>query len=281
MRLVLAAISILFIASCAKQGEPQVKLAARAFDKKLSLEELMHAIPNDASEEDSIRLAETFINNWLREQVVLTYAERNLTEEQKIFEKQIEDYRKSLLIYAYENQLINQKLDTLISDEEIEAYYNANSDNFQLRDYIVRVKFAVVDAGIPKMKKFRKAFLSDDPDSLTELDELCQEYKAACFSEDSIWLYFNDLLKDIPMEVYDTESFLKKNKNIEFEGENRVYFLTIKDYKLKDNVSPLSFERDNIKAIILNTRKVELLTKMRNDIFNDAIQKKDAEIMVP
>ncbi len=270
-----------FLFSCKNEENNTVQLAARAFDKELSMDALMHAIPDDATEEDSLRLAETFINNWIREQVVLTYAERNLSEDQKMFEKQIEDYRKSLLIYAYENQLINQKLDTLVTEEEIENYYNTNLDNFQLKDYIVRVKFAVVDAGIPKLKKFRKAFLSEDANALYELEGYCQEYKAACFTEDSVWLYFNDLLKDIPMEVYDTESFLKKNKNIEFEGENRVYFLTIKDYKLKDNVSPLSFERENIRAILLNIRKVELLTQMRNDLFNEAIRNKDVEIMEP
>lgn len=281
MRFLSAIASLFVLFSCTNQEEKTVQLAARAFDKELSMEALMQAIPDDASEEDSLRLAETFINNWIREQVVLTYAERNLSEEQKMFEKQIEDYRKSLLIYAYENQLINQKLDTLVTDKEIEDYYNANLDNFQLKDYIVRVKFAVVDAGIPKIKKFRKAFLSEDPEDLYELEEYCQEYKAACFTEDSVWLYFNDLLKDIPMEVYDTESFLKKNKNIEFEGENRLYFLTIKDYKLKDNVSPLSFERENIRAILLNIRKMELLTQMRNDLFNEAIRNKDVEIMEP
>lgn len=258
-------------------------MAARVFEKELTLAELMQAIPDEAAEADSIRLAETFINSWVREQVVLTHAERNLTEVQKDFSAQIENYRKSLLIYAYENELIRQKLDTAVSDAEIAAYYEENTDNFQLKDYIVRVSFSVVDAGSPEkeLKKFRKTFYSDEPGRNDELESQCQQLNAACFTNDTLWLYFNDMLADIPLEVYNTEAFLKKYREIEFEKEGRIYLLAIRDYKLKDSVSPLSFEKDNIRNIILNRRKTELLTKMRNDLFNDAFRKKDVEIYTP
>lgn len=258
-------------------------MAAKAFEKELTLDELRMAIPDDASENDSIRLAETFINSWVREQVVLSHAERNLSEDQKDFSSQIENYRKSLLIYAYENELIRQKLDTAVSDAEIASYYEENTDNFQLKDYIVRVSFAVLDGGIPEkdVKKFRKIFSSDEPGRNDGVENLCQQLNAACFTNDTLWLYFNDLLTDIPLEVYNTEAFLKKYRKIEFEKEGRLYFLIVKEYKLKDSVSPLSFEKDNIRNIILNRRKTELLTKMRNDLFNDAFRKKDVEIYAP
>jgi hypothetical protein len=267
--------------SCSQKEEPVVA-AARAYDVVLSIDELSSVIPDNSTVEDSLRIAQAYINNWMREQVVLHHAELNLQEEQKDFGRQMEDYRKSLLVYAYESKLIEQKLDTVISEEAIEEYYLNNQDNFQLKDYIVRVKFCILDKETRKLRKFKNLFYSEDSLELSELEDFCIEHNARYFLREDKWMYFEDLLKEVPMEVFDRESFLKKNKNIEFEKGNKLYFLIIKDYKFKDSVSPLSLEKEKIRSILLNKRKNDLLSKMRNDLFNDAIRKKDVkEIPLP
>lgn len=274
--LIVGVIALLAACSPPKQ-EP--KSVARAYDMSLSWDELMSAIPDNVSSEDSIRIAQSYINNWLREKVVLRQAELNLTDESKDFTRQLEDYRKSLLIYAFESQLVEQKLDTSLSETEIEAYYRNNQDNFQLKDYIVQARFCILENEPPKLNRFKKLFYSEDSLDIPELEEYCVENGARYFLEESQWLYFDELLKQVPMQVFDRESFLKKNKNISFEKDNKLFFLILKDYKLKDSVSPLSLERDNIRSILLNKRKLELLSNMRNDLFNEAIRKKEIQIV--
>jgi len=269
---------VLALSSCGpKEETPQA--VAWAFNSALTLEELSSVIPDNSSPEDSIRIAEQFINSWFREQVVLYHANNALQEDQKEFSTQLEAYRKSLLVYAYESELVSQKLDTVVSDKLITEYYRNNQDNFQLKDYIVQAKFCILDAETPKLNKFSKLFYSKDSLDQEELEEFCIQNSARYYFEENQWLYFDDLLKEVPIEVFDRESFLKKSKTIEFEKDNQLYFLILKDYKLKDGVSPLSLEKENIRNVLLNVRKNELLNKMRNDLFNDAIKKKDIRVV--
>lgn len=266
---------ILLLVSCEpkKVEEAESPAVAKAFDRTLSWETLEEVVPANSSPEDSAQLAERYINAWLKEQVVLHHAELNLTEEQKKFDKEIEDFRKSLLTYAYESQLVTQRLDTTVSEEEMQAYYAANQNIFALKDYIVKVKYCILDAETPKLNRFRKLFSSQDPEDLVKLEQFCVNNGAAYYLNIDQWRYFEDLLQDVPLQVYNVESFLKKNKTIEFEQENRLYFLSILDYQLKDDVSPISLVEDQIRNLILNRRKVELLNQMREDLYQDALNK--------
>ncbi len=91
---------------------------------------------------------------------------------------------------------------------------------------------------------------------------------------------FDDILKEVPIENYNTELLLKNNTNIELADSSFVYFLRIKAYKIKNSVSPLSFERDNIKNIIINKRKLQLIDEMKREVYNQALDNNDLEIFV-
>ncbi|MCB0760748.1 MAG: hypothetical protein KDC12_04425 [Flavobacteriales bacterium] len=267
----------LFLVGCEQETvtEPVV---ATAYDKYLTLREVCDVVPDSSSPEDSTLLADRYINLWLKEQVVLNYAEANLTEDQKDFQEQLDNYRKSLLTYAFENKLIMQKLDTSISDVEIQAYYEQNLDNFALKDYILRVRFCVLDSLTPVTPEFEKLIFSEDPEDIVELETWCVEAGAYLFINEEKWWYLDELLQQVPVEVYNPVSFLKKNKSLSFERDNKLFFLKIIDFELKDNVSPLSLQEGNIKNIILNQRKRELLQRMREDLFEQALNKKQIHI---
>jgi hypothetical protein len=59
-----------------------------------------------------------------------------------------------------------------------------------------------------------------------------------------------------------------------------VYMLRIKQYKSKETTSPIEFERPVIKSLILNIRKQEILRKMEDDIYNEAVEKKTFQNLV-
>ncbi|MEO0404874.1 MAG: hypothetical protein AAF193_08385, partial [Bacteroidota bacterium] len=131
---------------------------AIAYNKKLSLEDIEDLIPNDASEEDSTAIAERLIVKWLKDQALIQQAQLNLPSEQLEFEKELEEYRKSLIAYAYESQYVQQRLDTIISENEYQQYYEENIYIFKLKDYIVKVKYCILDIAVNKRKKFEKLF---------------------------------------------------------------------------------------------------------------------------
>ena len=56
------------------------------------------------------------------------------------------------------------------------------------------------------------------------------------------------------------------------------YYVKFLDFSIKDEFSPLDFEKENIKRLILNRRKGELINKMHNDIFEQALNNNAIEI---
>jgi hypothetical protein len=111
---------------------------ARAFEQVLYKSEVEVQIPTGMASTDSAVLANRLIENWLEKQVLLENARRNLEEDETIIQK-VEDYRNDLMIYSYQSSLVNQKLDTIVEEQEIRKYYNSNKQNFELKDVIVKV----------------------------------------------------------------------------------------------------------------------------------------------
>lgn len=269
-----------FVFSCKnKTGSKDGKVIARAFDKNLYLDDLMNAMPPKLKGKDSASFATNYVNGWIKKQVVLHKAEQNLTIDQKEFEEKLENYKSSLITYAYESELIRQKLDTNVSEAEIEKYYNENKDDFELKENIVKVVYVKVNNASPKLSKVGEWYKLKGPKDREQLESFCYQFADNYFLDDNSWLLFNDLLKEIPIKTYNQEQFLQNNRFIEMKDSSFSYFVNILGFKIKDNVSPLSFEKQNIRNIIINKRKMELIDKMQVDLYKEAEKNGEFEII--
>jgi hypothetical protein len=254
------------------------KILARVDNNYLYESDLKGIVPAGTLHDDSISLARTYIDNWVRKQLLLRQAMKNLTEDQMNFTDQLEEYKNSLVIYAYENALVKQKLDTLVTPEQIEAYYTANQSNFLLKDNIVQVQYIKLPLKSQLTSKFKALLNSDNPAAKNTLTELCTKNAGDYFLDDQNWLLFSDVLKEVPIKAYNQEDFLKNNKNIEYQDSAYIYLVRIKDFKIKESVSPLGFEKERIRNIILNKRKIELINQMQQDVYDKASKENDFEI---
>jgi hypothetical protein len=272
----------LIFASCERTPEKDVNrvVIAKANNYFLYADEISNIIPQGIPSKDSAELLKKYIDNWIQESLVIQKAESNLTEEQKNVEKQLEDYRKSLITYTYEKELVKQKLDTVISNEEIEKYYNSNPSDFELKDNIIKVIYVKISKSAPGLDKLRKWYKSDNMKDREQLAGYCHQFAENFYLDDNSWLLFDDLLKEIPIQTYNKELFLQNNRFVEVADSLHNYFLNIKGFKIRNSLSPLSFEKENIKNIILNKRKLELITKMKQDVYNDALNNKKIEIYI-
>lgn len=262
-----------------KSETNQKDAIARVYDKYLFSENLAGIVPPNASENDSILIIKNYVDNWIHQQVVLHKAESNLDEEKKNVEKQLDDYRNSLIRYAYEKALIEQRLDTGVSDKEIEDFYNSNPGNFELKSNILKVIYLKLNKKSPKLNKVRDWYVSDNPKDRDQLRDYCRQYALNYYLDEDNWLMFDDLLKEIPIKTYDQEQFLHNNRNIEIEDSTTLYLISIKGFKVKNSLSPLSFERNNIRTMIINQRKLKLVAEMEQQAYDDARKKGDFEIL--
>ncbi|MBR4147631.1 MAG: hypothetical protein IKU00_07080 [Bacteroidales bacterium] len=249
-------------------------VVAECYGNKLYAEDLEGVVPADAGKMDSLSRVNAFIDNWIHTQLLIHQAEINLPPEQLDFSKQLQDYRNSLTIYAYETQMIEQYLDTVVSDEEIAAYYNDHKENFQLRATMVKAAYVVLDEDCKHEKEFKKVMSQRDTLIMSQLNELVEEYAVSSFLDVDEWIRLEDLLSTVPIEIYNAESFLKRNRFVSFEKDNLLYLVRFEDYLMEKSVSPLEIESDHIKSIILLKRQKELLQRMNVELYERAEKEK-------
>lgn len=247
-------------------------VAVRVGDAVLYKEEIEAQIPKGTLSQDSAHIAEKIINDWTLQQVMLKKAKENTAVSASAFEKQIEEYKNSLILYDYQNRVLSQRLDTVVSADEIAAYYQQNMPQFYLKSNIVRVRFVKLRKDHRLADKIKKAVFSpalSDEDML-QLAKWCRQAADNYYLEEEQWLYFNDLLREVPIQTYNQENFLKDNRNIEISAGDAVYYVRIVDFKVRDMVSPLNFETERIRQILLNHRRQVFLQTMQQDLMREA-----------
>lgn len=253
-------------------------VVAECYGVKLYADELEDVLPSDVSKMDSLTQVNAYVDTWIHRQILIHQAEVNLPAEQLDFTKQLQDYRNSLVIYAYETQMIEQYLDTLVSEDEIAAYYEANKENFQLRSTMVKVAYLILDENCKQMKELKKLMSNRDTLDLVRLSALVEHNTVASFLDVDTWVRLDDLLAKIPIEIYNSESFLKRNKFVSFEKDNLTYLVRFEDYLLEKSVSPIEIEKEGIRDVLLLKRKKELLSRMSVDLYEKAKKDKVFEI---
>jgi len=254
------------------------KILAKAQDHYLYASDLAGLVPAGTSKKDSIEITKNFIHDWIRQKLVIIQAEENLPKAQKDFSKELDEYRNSLLVYRYESKLISEKLDTVITQKEIEDYYTQNKDNFELKDNIVKVlyvKLAPKDANLSKIRSLLKSGKEEDKQ---RLETICASAAVNYYLDDKSWLLFNDLLKEIPIETYDQEAYLQNHRFIEMTDDNFTYLVNFREFEIKEGVSPLSFEIENIRNILINKRKMLLIDNLEKSTYTKAEKNKEFEI---
>ena len=254
---------------------------ARVSDKYLYYTDIQDLLDKLSGDKDSATIVTNYVHNWIRQELLLEKAELNLREDQKDFQKLLDDYRRSLIIYAFQKEWIKFNLDTLVSEEEIVQYYDSNKANFELKENIVMARYVVAPQNAPKINKLGQLIQSDEAEKRKELKEYCLQYATIYNDNDSVWMLFDDVLTQVPLELNNQEDFLRRKRFVTSLDSMNIYMLYIKDYKIKSSTSPLDFERERIRNVIINQRKLELLSRMKEEMFNAALNKGRAEIYEP
>lgn len=254
------------------------KVIAKVNTATLTDKETEHVVPEGMTRSDSIAFLQSYVNKWAYNEVFYQQALNYLTEEEQDISKEMEDFKKELLNYRFEKKLINDKLDTIVTDEEIETYYNANAENFLLKSNIVKVLYIKTPVSIPNLDKFKKLCYSDNPKDAEQLKNLCIQYANNYYMNDNTWLMFDDLKKEMAQLNNVPEYTVEKGKTFEFTDVASFYFLKIVDLKSKNTLSPLNFEKNNIRNMLINQRKQKLINSIRKDFFDKAKSNKELEI---
>ena len=81
-----------------------------------------------------------------------------------------------------------------------------------------------------------------------------------------------------PIETYNQELYLKNHRFVEITDEKNIFLVKFVNFKIKDETSPLDFERRYIRSIILNKRKKQLIKQMHRDIMDKGLKENNYEV---
>lgn len=225
-----------------------------------------------ATAEDSAEVAKNYIDAWVKRQLILEVAETYLTAEQLDIERRVQDYRESLIIYSYENELIQQKLDTVVSQTEIDAYFEQYKENFLLTEDIAQFYYVKLSKDAPKLDATRDMFRSNSREDKEQLLGYCVTYAADFYLKDSIWYELSGIYKQIPIDQLQLRTLSKNKLSGEVEDSLYIYLLKVNDFKEQQEPAPLNYIKEDIAKIILNKRKMELVNKTYENLYKDAVE---------
>jgi len=266
-------IVMITLISC-EQESPDQNAAARVNDRYLSKEDLAEAMPQGLVGEDSILYRNNYIKIWATKELLLEKARINVEDDNGEIEALILDYRKELLIDRYKKALLQQELDTVITDIDINDYYEANMNVYKLNEELIQLKYIHFNEEMADKKVLVDLFKSEDPEDLDELIERELEFYSFSFN-DSIWVSYRDVEKKLPF--LRKEKNIKKNQYIQKEDSLGVYLLAVKDLRQRNDIAPLNYVVPTIKQMILHKRKLQLMNDIEKTIMVDAINNKQFE----
>ncbi len=253
------------------------KLIAEVFDKRLYQSEADQVIPASASAADSLLFRNAYVERWIRERLMMIEAEQNLPADLAL-EDLVQDYRESMIRHQYEKMLVENLLDTTIVQTELETYYQENKSQYILESVIVRCRFIRVDSLDSEIRKeIESLWTTDDLEEHQRLLSLCNEHAKTFYLNDSVWHRLAQVQAEMPPGTVD-EKLIRDSKTFKISNDESYYFLKILEARDEEEIAPLTFIKEQASKVILHKRKLELLEKIKEDLYHRASSQKRIKV---
>ena len=253
---------------------------ARVNDTYLYQKDLQALISENTTKQDSVSIVANYIQRWATQQLLIDQANINLPQQQiEDYQGMVAEYRNDLFAEAYKGAIVSKLLDSMITQEEYDLFYQQNKANFTLREEIFKLRYIHLDASFPTISETKKKLRRFNTEDIVALQGSSLEYKGANFN-DSVWVKKETLLRQLPVIRTKESKVLKKATFSQLEDSLGVYLLKITDVLSPNQTAPLQYIKPIIKEIILNKRTLELIKELEKDITKDAVKNKNFEVYI-
>lgn len=246
------------------------EIVAEVGSEKLYRSDIDKILPKGIAPEDSSRLALQYIATWASDLVYINIAEEQLSKDEKDVSKELEDYRKSLLKYRYEQLYVNERLDTAVTEDQIQDYYDSHREKFVLPRPVVKVRFLSIFSDSPAKEQIKRRMSSSNIDQLVEADSLAFSAAHKYTGWQDSWIDISVLSREFDMDYLSLLD--RKDGNwIEVDAEDGLSHIAyISDMVAEGEHAPLDYASDNIRDMIISARKQKLITSLEQDLLKDA-----------
>lgn len=254
-------------------------VVARVNDSYLYKKDVASLISDNTTSVDSALIVSNYINRWATQQLLIDRAKVNLSEEKQAeFDKLVQNYRNELYASAYTDVIIGRELDTAVTMKEAQTYYDKNGENFILNENLLKIRYINLTKDNNDFDKIKSLFQRFNEEDKQELLDIAIQFNSYSLN-DSVWVKSKQVYDKIrPLSPENESELLKKQNFLQLEDSLGVYLISVEDIKLRNEQAPLEYSLPNVKQILLNKRKLELIKKLEKDITQDAIKNDKFEI---
>lgn len=238
----------------------------------LYLEEMQQQLPYGLSGGDSIKFVQEFVQKWVEEQVLYEKAEHNVRGDESI-ERMVNDYRRTLVMNNYERRLLQQKVSEELPEEELLQYYENNKQLFILEESVVKGVFIKVPLNSPGLKDLKKWYKDSSDEALEQMEGYAFRHAVIYEYFYEHWLPISELEGKVVINLAELSDNFDKQRDIEAKDDEFCYLLHIEEYVAKGEVKPYDLARHEIVDLLANYRKVELMNKVKQDLYNESVEK--------
>ena len=273
-------IIFILVVSCSNfQQIEKRKKVARVNSIFLYQSDLENEISNELSDEDSIVVSQSIINEWAINNLVYSQSLLYLHDSiQKKLTKMVDNYKLQLWTNTYRNFLSKSNLNSKINRLEKIEYYKKNKRNFKLKDDFYNVAYLILPENNNNLKLIISRFRNFSDRDLFFLDSLNYQFNDFLLDK-PVWINKNNLIKKIPsLNFYSSEFNLKKRDFFVFKDSLQVYLLKVFDFKKYNTPAPFEIVEGNIEKILINKKKLYFFKNFDKEILDDAVQTKKLEI---
>lgn len=271
-------LTVLLYWQCGNDNAPKEgdRLLAQVYNKNLYSSDLDDIVPESTSAEDSVLIVNAYVQRWIREQLLMYEAERNIPKDLNI-DKLVRDYRASLVRFNFEEQIIAQKLDSTVSEQELKAFYENNPDQFQLESTILKCQLIKVSAKTPHAD-LDKLWNSRSDDTQAKLSAFARQSAAFALLDRQKWYKLEEVAAFLPKGTLTSENVGSRRDGTLSDGDYRYYYRVLETVQGK-TTAPFDYVREQASKVILHKRKQELLEKWKEDLYLKELRRENVKVI--
>lgn len=266
--------SLLLLGSCTQKGTTEPKgILVKVNERALTKDEVLAVLPKNISSPDSLLWAESYIKQWIKDGLVYDVALQNLDDDNRAeIDRLVDSYRRSLVRYRYQEQLIQERLSANITEEEKQKFYEENQDQFILDHSLVKGLFLKIPIDAPNLSEVKKWYRSTSESAIEKIEKYSVQNAMVYDYFYDKWVSFDEVFVNIPIKVTNETEFLRTHSFVETADSSYCYLLNIEEYIAKGKIAPFEYASKQISDMLVNQRKVQFLKNFEEELYNDAIR---------
>lgn len=274
MRIACLGLLVIFLCvSCREKHDHEGKTPlVEVGENFLYLEDLQGALPSGLSKEDSVLFSEQYIRHWIEETLLYDKAQDNISDNETL-DRQVANYRKALVMHAYQQALIDQKLTKEISEDELQAYYQNNPELFKVERPLIKGLFIKVPLTAPRLAEVRRWYKQEEGEAVEKLEKYSLQHAVKYEYFYDRWMPLAEIIGMLPLQGSDADAYIEKHRQVELKDTAFYYFLHVSDYRAVGDVAPYDYARRQVKEMLFNVKQVQYLEQVKDDLYQRAEEK--------